>query len=241
MALKLLSVNIERSRHLDRVLPLVQKYDPDVLCIQELAEKDIDRIREAYSHDYEFAPMLRHFKYEDTPIVGIGIFSKLPVIQKRSAYYYGSREALPDHNETPSRGDDMNCAVALMTVTKDSMEFKVGTTHFTWSDGGQATDLQRENMNKLIATMEQEGEMVLSGDFNAPRGREIFGMIASRFKDNIPPEYTTSIEGSLHRAGDLQLMVDGLFTTPAYTASNVRLIGGISDHMAIVADIGKAQ
>ena len=34
-------------------------------------------------------------------------------------------------------------------------------------------------------------------------------------------------------------MVDGLFTTPTYRALNVKLIDGISDHMAIVAEINK--
>lgn len=34
-------------------------------------------------------------------------------------------------------------------------------------------------------------------------------------------------------------MVDGLFTTSDYKASNVRLVDGVSDHMAIVADIYK--
>ena len=34
-------------------------------------------------------------------------------------------------------------------------------------------------------------------------------------------------------------MVDGLFTTPAYKASDVKLVDGISDHMAIVAKINR--
>jgi hypothetical protein len=34
-------------------------------------------------------------------------------------------------------------------------------------------------------------------------------------------------------------MVDGLFTTPVYQTSNVKLVDGVSDHMAIVAEIHK--
>jgi len=34
-------------------------------------------------------------------------------------------------------------------------------------------------------------------------------------------------------------MVDCLFSTPAYKASNVKLVDGVSDHMAIVAEIRK--
>jgi hypothetical protein len=32
-------------------------------------------------------------------------------------------------------------------------------------------------------------------------------------------------------------MVDGLFSSPGVTAADVRLVDGVSDHMAIVADI----
>ena len=39
----------------------------------------------------------------------------------------------------------------------------------------------------------------------------------------------------------LGLMVDGLFTTPKYIASNVKLEPGVSDHMAIVANIEKVD
>jgi hypothetical protein len=53
-------------------------------------------------------------------------------------------------------------------------------------------------------------------------------------------QYITSIDADLHRDGDKvrkPLMVDGLFTSPIYKCSNVRLQNGVSDHMAIVAEI----
>ena len=80
-------------------------------------------------------------------------------------------------------------------------------------------------------------DVVFCGDFNAPRGRETWLIIASKLKDNIPQDITTTIDGHLHRAGDLQIVVDGLFTSKNYKASDVRVISGISDHCAIVANI----
>ncbi len=77
-------------------------------------------------------------------------------------------------------------------------------------------------------------------------------MIAAKYKDNIPAEYVWSLDMGLHRAanGGLQegaaaqglpgLMVDGLFSTPEYTISDVRMHDGISDHCAIVAQVTKA-
>jgi hypothetical protein len=43
----------------------------------------------------------------------------------------------------------------------------------------------------------------------------------------------------LHRVKGIMFMVDGLFTTSKYNATNVKLVDGVSDHMAIVANIEK--
>ena len=37
----------------------------------------------------------------------------------------------------------------------------------------------------------------------------------------------------------LLVMVDGLFSTPEYTVTDVRLVEGVSDHKAVVGYIGK--
>ena len=74
---------------------------------------------------------------------------------------------------------------------------------------------------------------------NAPRGNETFSRLEEKYKDNIPREYKTSIDQNLHKVKGIQFMVDGLFTTPVYKASNVKLVDGISDHMAVVAEINK--
>ena len=70
---------------------------------------------------------------------------------------------------------------------------------------------------------------------------EAFDRIARKYKDNIPKKYKTSLDQNLHRVKGLQYMVDGLFTTPGYKASNVKLVDGVSDHVAIVADIEKVR
>lgn len=42
--LKIISLNLERSKHLHLNLPFFQRENPDVLCLQEVLEADIDRI-----------------------------------------------------------------------------------------------------------------------------------------------------------------------------------------------------
>jgi hypothetical protein len=77
----------------------------------------------------------------------------------------------------------------------------------------------------------------MCGDFNAPRGRLIFDRIATKYKDNIPPYVTTTIDKNIHHAGDLQLVVDGLFSTSKYEVRSVQVLDGLSDHCAIIGEV----
>jgi endonuclease/exonuclease/phosphatase family metal-dependent hydrolase len=96
-------------------------------------------------------------------------------------------------------------------------------------------------MKNLLALLAKTPELILCGDFNAPRGGEIFKMLADKYKDNIPPEYDSSLDTELHRIGKIKkLMVDGLFTTSAYIVSDVKLSEGVSDHKAVTAIISLA-
>ena len=90
----------------------------------------------------------------------------------------------------------------------------------------------------MLRLFEQKKEIVFCGDFNAPRGGEVFSTLATVFTDNIPSSVTTTMDNALHRVGDKlrPLVVDGLFTR-GYKASNVRVVCGVSDHCAVVGEI----
>ena len=241
-ALKVISLNIEINRHLDAVVSFLEKEKPDITCIQELCEPDVERIRAVLGVPfYKFAPMTRW--NDPHEIIGSCIFSKYPLLSQSVNYYRESANVIHDLDFTSVEASNRTKNLALISVEieKEQMRFRFATTHFTWTPDGEADDYQREDIKKLLSILEPLGDMVLAGDFNAPRGGEIFSILAARYKDNIPLEYTTSIDGNLHRRGQLNKMVDGLFTTSAYRASNVRLEFGVSDHAAIIADIEKVK
>ncbi len=237
-SIKIASINIERSKHLDNVAAFIERVQPDILCVQEVTERDISKVVKMFgASDTVFAPMLRHAEELGNPISGIAVFSRVSIVWDNVLYYFGTKDSIPDHHETLDRGKTMNCALVVCDIENSGARFRIGTTHFTWSDKGEADDLQRKNVQSLLKVALPLGEIVFCGDFNAPRGGEIFGAIAEKYRDNIPAHYTTSIDKDLHRAGDLQLMVDGLFSTPGYKISDVELHSGVSDHMAITAII----
>ncbi len=242
--MKLVSVNIEGDKHLDRVLPFVQAENPDVVCVQEILEPTIATFEAALGMRAIYAPMAYDLVTHNTGLVCVALFSKVPLTNERIEYYVGSAEQVTRLEKVKATNPDalhthVQNAVVMADVTVDGAMFRVATTHGTWTPEGNSTEYQKRDFEALIEILERSKPFVFTGDLNAPRGRESFAMLAERYTDNIPAHYTTSLDLTLHRAKhlQLQLMVDGLFTTPEYEARNVRLVDRVSDHMAIVADI----
>jgi len=131
----------------------------------------------------------------------------------------------------------------------DGEWYRVVTTHFTRSDHAQFTSKQADDFKRMWLLLEDLGEFVLCGDFNSPRGGaqdedpnlgpNVFDTLSERLQDNIPPEVTSTIDPDLHRAPGLEIVVDGLFSTPTYQVESVSVVPGISDHQALVAEVSK--
>jgi exonuclease III len=247
MSLKLISLNIEGHTHLDRLIPFIQAEKPDIFCAQEVFEVDLPFFAEQFGLKVVgFEPManlneVNTHNAHALGIWGVAQFSNLEVKQTSAHTYFYAREdrGLPDFMGEVNP-NSMNRVVLMSTFVAEGKEYTVGTTHFTWSTKGQTTPEQIRDYQSLQTHLDTFSELVICGDFNAPRGNPLFGMVASRYHDNIPAEYQTSIDGQYHKAGHLQLMVDGLFSTPQYLIENVRLQDGVSDHQAIVSHLSKS-
>ena len=244
-SIRFASINIEFDKHYDTVFPFVKNFGPDVLCLQEVLDADIPLFEREFNMKCVFVPMvgLRRVQNDlSSPMVnfGIAIFSKIPIQGFQTDYYGGNPNIVPQFfEEYPVGMALINKVLLSASLLFEGVSYTFATTHFTWSNHGLVTDEQRVDLKKLFAILDTKKDFVLSGDFNAPRGREIFNELASRYKDNIPAKYTTSVDKHLHRAGDLQLMVDGLFTTPQYEVLDAKLSEGVSDHIAVTALVRK--
>ncbi len=241
--MKLISVNIENNLHDELVLSFLKKETPNVICIQELLEEKFD----FYQKQLGFPGIYQLLNYEmlgnNAELIGkkqgVAIFAK-NIINWSSHFFFGKEENLSKPFEEFAADKDLwNNAAVLWADVKDEggAVYRFITTHLPVTKEGASTPLQLYVVDSLLATLENLGEFVLCGDMNAPRGNESFSRLAKKYKDNIPPEYKTSIDQNLHRAKGIQFMVDGLFTTPAYKAKEVKLADGVSDHMAVVANI----
>lgn len=247
-SIKLVSMNIELAKHLDAALSFLKREKPNVVCLQEVYEPDLAMFAREFTMEASFGPMslIGRVEYTKPPFIpyGVGMLSALPV-QRVSLEYYRSDEGEARKRLFENTSRDDPHPLLCMSIKKGNENFVVGTTHFTWSPKGEPDDLQRSDLKNLLDILQKFPEIVLCGDFNAPRGKETFDTLAKRYKDNIPSHYFTSIDANLHRDGKKMrgqsLMVDGLFTSPQYQCMNVRLQEGVSDHMAIVAEIRRNE
>lgn len=244
--MKLISINIEGHRHLhERVLPFLLREKPDVVCLQEVFEVDVPVIEQALGMKGHFKPMVVvkevniHIRHA-LGVLGVAQFTRLPIQNLQTLYYVGGanqRTPLFFENNNPN---SMHRPLLWMTVSDGNQNFTIATTHFTWSTAGESTEEQQRDLDALFKILEMIPEFVICGDFNAPRGKATFARLAERYIDNIPPEITTTIDGTFHKAGQLDFMVDGLFSTSGYQVSGVRIVDGLSDHKGIVAEITRS-
>lgn len=244
MSIKLISLNIEGNKHLDdRVLPFLLERKPEVVTLQEVFLSDVPKIEETLGMTGIFIPMADvNYENEHLPARGLwGILhlTKLNAVEASYQYYYGIEDEIPKFfaNQDPN---SMNRVLVWQVVEKEGQFYRFATTHFTWSKDGQTIDLQKQTYQSMNEILKTFPDVVLTGDFNAPRGREIFTNLSKSYTDNIPQDITTTIDNNLHKAkANIQFVVDGCFTSEEYKASEVEVVDGVSDHMAVVATISK--
>ncbi len=241
--MKLVCINVERSKHLDRVQAFLQAQQPDIFCLQELCARDVARYEHLTGNPGLYVPLARHPAEVEMEPMGVGIFSRHPLGNAQVHYYRGSPDTLPDIAFDPAIPQHVplphSFHQAVASVVLHGICF--ATTHLTVTLRGQATPEQLA-LAELIVTHARDltarhGALVLCGDFNAPRGRATFDLLAQAMTDNIPATYTSSIDGGLHRAGNIPFMVDGMFSAGAVAVRDVALHTGVSDHCALVGTV----
>jgi endonuclease/exonuclease/phosphatase family metal-dependent hydrolase len=235
--MRLLSLNIETDKHLERFVPYVKDKNLDVIVMQEVLDKDLADLENAFDMQSLFTPLNYLCREKDNPQLGIATFTKLPITKHFDNYYYGDAANLPSiqHGEP----EKMARAISVTEVLKDGVYYCIVNTHFTWSPHGKPNKVQHRDLERMLASLEKIPELILCGDFNAPRGTAIFDIIASRYKDNIPAHVTTTLDKNWHYAGELKLVVDGIFTTPTYQVDTIKIVNDLSDHCGLLAEISK--
>lgn len=235
-SLKIVCLNIERDKHYDRIVAFLKKEKPDVVLMQEVFIKDMPYFEEKLNMKGRYS-ILNSFQGVENSESGLVTLSALPITQEKRLYYRGEEANPPTIRIGFHEGHMIARSLLLTEFVKDNQSYTIINTHFTWTPDGHPSFKQYEDIDKMMTFLKEIPRFILCGDFNAPRGGEIFDKISHHYKDNIPSHITTTIDGNLHKAGELNLVVDGIFTTPQYLVQNVQVVPGLSDHCALMAQV----
>ncbi|MBD3279549.1 MAG: hypothetical protein GF390_02450 [Candidatus Pacebacteria bacterium] len=238
--LKIISLNIEGDRHLQRVIPFIQQQQPDVACLQEVCQKNLSELTAKTQLQALFSPLV---KIPKQGVRGNAILTTKQPLTVKHHYYFGDSIVLTDQEQLPTQLNHPNQSYRCLTwirLKHQDQTYTIANTHFTWSDNGQPNQQQYQDMQALINQLKKLPDCILCGDFNAPREGPVFQLLAQVLKPNLPSKVKATLDASLHRAGqDFGLVVDNIFTTPEYQVSEIKVAAGLSDHKAIVAKINK--
>ena len=230
--LKIVTLNTANSLLNDEQDAFLHEGMFDVICLQEISPAKFNQ----YKSDLEMYGYYYGTYVNDGEQIGIGILSKYKFVDTKILHFGEHEKNIESHEESHR---------ALLVATIDPGNsgdvWNIANIHFTWSPNGLPSEQQKAHVRKLIETLDEYESLILCGDFNAPRGGEIFSHIASKYVDNVPDEYTTSIDSKNHRAGELNYMIDGIFSTIDFKSTDFATHANLSDHLALVATFSKKE
>lgn len=245
--MKLVSLNVEWLLHTSRVLPFLEEQKADVVCLLEATEKYAEKLRD-FGYQTHFLPRCKRVQGGEEFEDGI-IIASLHSARFETIYYYGHKgEEVPlDVFNPDTQRSTCLQGVAVAHITHNGQVYIIATTHFTWAPNGDIpTQAQQSDLRALLDILAQYGPHVLCGDFNIPREYNfLYEKLTSLYIDKIPKMYTTSLDKEFHRLRHNQekkdlldrYMVDYVFTQDPYTAQDVQLRFGLSDHAGVIATI----
>lgn len=248
---KLLTVNIEGDKHIERLRPFIAEENPDVICIQEAFRDDVQDLLGS-EYQLEFLPMcLKERMDKSLDVWGVAIATRTPAVQVIREYYQQPTTTLVpfDGISIHTKRDTIWHGVVGVTIEDGDKTLTIFTTHFTWTPDGASNDYQAKDMTTLLSFLANQQPHILCGDFNIPRKQNVlYPLLASHYTDHVPAEYETSMYLPLHRTKDDPIegprvgsyMVDYILSTPkTYMVSPALMRGNVSDHCALVSTIEK--
>jgi endonuclease/exonuclease/phosphatase family metal-dependent hydrolase len=200
-----------------------------VLCAQEVLEVHAPQMADLLGmQHWFFSPMHRRHR------IGVAIFSQYP-LEDMAATYCGRFKP----------GSAAEVVFQEATIRLDGLKYRFGNTLFSWAPSDEYSTAQQENLPRLVRAIDPSRPIVLCGDLNMPRGINPGWTELKRYwTDNIPDYCDSTLDPVFHPAVYAQhkkLVVDAVFSSAPYLVRDVRLHGGVSDHLLISATVSQSK
>jgi len=262
MILKIIHLNIERSKHIDNVLKLLKEEKPDIVCFQEAMISDIKNIALKLNYQTAFAPrfLIKNNDGEDQE--GSAILSKYSILKIKNYKYndklpvnvpvYSEDEPISKKNVRPKNRFLFNYNLLTASIkNSEGKKITVATTHFPVVDHsapgladhelGSIKDINELEhadiyLERLISNIRLLNDpLIFTADLNNARGEYVYDALAHELVDIVPNSIQSTIDPKLHRKSGLKLVVDTMMTSFNVSVKKFRIIEGISDHKALIS------
>jgi endonuclease/exonuclease/phosphatase family metal-dependent hydrolase len=235
--MKIMSWNIWKGKLLDKVIAQIEQESPDVVCLQEVIEQDIDGKRVniaqllASKLGYEFVYCKAFTTDRHSPSFDIGdaILSKYP-ITSNSCTALSNLEEYEDSSVTEPR------TAVTVTIKTEIATLTIITCHLGYGEKFQETEIRNKQLDRLLAILPKE-KTVLTGDFNSlPDSRVV--RILNNVLINTDPEQSEYSYTDMKDESHLEYRIDYIFTTPDIIARNFKILStDASDHSPLTVEL----
>lgn len=224
--IKVLTWNIQYSRHIDEAIRLLQQtpelQDATILLLQEMAGEDVDAIARALGMNYVYYPASIHVRHDRD--FGEAILSSWPLTDD-------AKLILPHYSP---RNGQIRIAVRAW-VQRPDQPMLVVNTH---TETSLMTPAQRlDQVQAILADVEDVASpALLGGDFNTLSPWEQRALLKAM--EDAGFAWATADAGSTVREGGVGVTMDYLFVRGLEPVrSGVVSHGDVSDHLPLWAEL----
>jgi len=247
MKITLLQWNVWYKEDTNKIVELIKKYQPDVVCAQELIQHfqptpQIDTAKEIAAklgYDYYFHFADKWTKRVEKETQGNAIFTRLPIIKTNHHF-------LQQPKTNPANASEEGRVLVEVTVSKDNKELTLGTTHLSFSPFFEMTADRKTEAAKLVDYLKDKtANYVFTGDFNATPESFLIERLSSlsQFK-SAGPDFSakTWTTKPFDKQGfvetELNWRLDYVFVTNEIKVLSSQVIDTkVSDHLPVLVEL----
>lgn len=226
--MKLLSWNIWKGKHLDKVIQTLKSESPDVMCLQEVKENDTNQakvIAENLGYNYFYCGAYTTERYDPTFTLGNAILTKKD-ITSQSCVQLSSLTDYQGKSDTEPRGAVV-CQIDGITFTSAHIGYPLVES--------ETTPIQKKQTQNLLKAIPRE-KCVIAGDFNSIPQSEVIKMLEEEYMNVDNSDIDTRFE---EREGMIKKgRIDYIFVTPDIKFNNFKITPSqASDHSFLTLEI----
>lgn len=231
--MKVMSWNIWKGKHLNNVIALIRRENPDIIGLQEVTEKDNNNIGKeiAQKLNYQFLYCKSFTTDRHTPSFdqGNAILTRLPVISSE-CHFLSTLEHYEKNAATEPR------TVMEVTLSWNDKQLIIFNTHLGFAEKFGESEMKNNQLLNLLKFLPKKNT-ILMGDFNSQPDSTVIKEI-TRVLVNTDSHPTEPTIIDVKDKNQTKYRIDYIFTTPDMRTNNFQIIeSSASDHFPLMVEV----